>query len=154
QLDVFAGSVMMADVFVKVPHVRKVRKKMVPQRVRKTFSLALFATAFLWVSLTNAAELPQAEFPLWEKGAPGALGTESKDTPTLTPYYPSAGTATGAAVIICPGGGYGGLAKHEGADYAHWLNAHGIAAFVLKYRLGSGGYRHPVMLGDAARAVR
>jgi acetyl esterase/lipase len=46
------------------------------------------------------------------------------------------------------------LASHEGRDYALWLNQHGIAAFVLKYRLGSAGYRHPVMMGDVKRAVR
>ena len=62
--------------------------------------------------------------------------------------------ATGAALVICPGGGYGGLADHEGKGYALWLNTQGIAGFVLKYRLGSAGYRHPVMLNDAARAVR
>jgi acetyl esterase/lipase len=56
--------------------------------------------------------------------------------------------------VICPGGGYGGLAGHEGEDYALYLNRLGIAGFVLKYRLGSAGYRHPVMLGDAARAIR
>ena len=66
----------------------------------------------------------------------------------------SAGSATGAAFIICPGGGYGGLAEHEGKGYALWFNEHGIAGFVLKYRLGSKGYRHPAMLNDAARAVR
>jgi acetyl esterase/lipase len=86
---------------------------------------------------------------------PGALGTDHvKDIPTLTPYFPAADKATGAAIIVCPGGGYGGLAQHEGRDYALWLNAHGIAAFVLKYRLGSAGYRHPVMMGDVNRAVR
>jgi acetyl esterase/lipase len=57
-------------------------------------------------------------------------------------------------MVICPGGGYGGLANHEGADYARFLNESGIAGFVLKYRLGSSGYRHPAMLQDAARAVR
>ncbi len=57
-------------------------------------------------------------------------------------------------MVICPGGGYAGLARHEGHDYALWLNQHGVAAFVLKYRLGSRGYRHPAMLQDAARAVR
>jgi acetyl esterase/lipase len=57
-------------------------------------------------------------------------------------------------MVICPGGGYGGLAPHEGAQYARFLNEYGIAGFVLKYRLGSGGYRHPAMLQDAARAVR
>ena len=92
--------------------------------------------------------------PLWPAGAPGALGTEDKDRPTLTPYLPDAATATGAAIVICPGGGYGMLASHEGKDYALWLNEHGVAGFVLKYRLGSNGYRHPVMLQDAARAIR
>jgi acetyl esterase/lipase len=57
-------------------------------------------------------------------------------------------------MVICPGGGYGGLADHEGAGYARWLAAHGIAGVVLKYRLGSAGYRHPAMLNDAARALR
>lgn len=57
-------------------------------------------------------------------------------------------------MVICPGGGYGGLAEHEGRDYALWLCQNGVAAFVLKYRLGSHLYRHPSMLQDAARAVR
>ena len=93
-------------------------------------------------------------FRLWEKGAPGALGESEKDIPTLTVYRPDEGTGSGAAIVVCPGGGYGGLAGHEGKGYAEWLAKHGITAFVLKYRLGSAGYRHPVMLGDAARAVR
>ena len=91
---------------------------------------------------------------LWPGGAPGALGTADPDKPTLTPYLPEPERATGAAIVVCPGGGYGGLAAHEGHDYALWLNDHGVAAFVLKYRLGSHGYRHPIMLADAARAVR
>jgi len=93
-------------------------------------------------------------FPLWPEGAPGALGKEDKDIPTLTPFLPDSARASGAAVVVCPGGGYAGLAPHEGQGYALWLNEHGIAAFVLKYRLGSGGYHHPAMLQDAARAVR
>lgn len=97
---------------------------------------------------------PPVAFPLWPGGAPGALGAAEKDLPTLTPWLPDPANATGAAVVICPGGGYAGLANHEGADYARFLNEQGIAAFVLKYRLGSAGYRHPVMLNDAARAVR
>lgn len=92
--------------------------------------------------------------PLWPNGAPGALGTDEKDRPTLTPYLPEPDKATGAALVICPGGGYAGLAQHEGNDYALWFNQHGITAFVLKYRLGSNGYRHPAMLHDAARALR
>jgi acetyl esterase/lipase len=93
-------------------------------------------------------------FPLWPNGAPGALGQSSNDIPTLTLFVPAPGTATGAAMVICPGGGYGHLATHEGAGYGQWFAEHGITAFVLKYRLGSNGYRHPAMLQDAARAVR
>ena len=114
--------------------------------------------ATLLAACLAAATLVRAEIqpplPLWPDGAPGALGKQDKDIPTLTPYLPDPAVATGAAIVICPGGGYGGLAAHEGNDYALWLNQHGIAGFVLKYRLGSAGYRHPIMLGDAARAVR
>jgi acetyl esterase/lipase len=92
--------------------------------------------------------------PLWPNGAPGALGHDDKDIPTITPFLPDPDKASGAALLICPGGGYGGLAGHEGADYALWLNQQGIAGFVLKYRLGSNGYRHPRMLEDAARGLR
>jgi acetyl esterase/lipase len=109
-------------------------------------SLLLFAST-AHSQMTNA-------ILLWPSGAPGALGKTDKDIPTLTPYFPSAGKATGAAIVVCPGGGYGGLAEHEGKDYALWLSDQGITAFVLKYRLGSAGYRHPIELGDAARAVR
>ena len=91
---------------------------------------------------------------LWPDGAPGALGDNDADKPTITAFLPAADKATGAAIVICPGGGYGGLAPHEGAGYAEWLVEQGIAGIVLKYRLGSKGYRHPAMLNDAARAVR
>ncbi|HEY5792332.1 MAG TPA: alpha/beta hydrolase [Chthoniobacterales bacterium] len=95
-----------------------------------------------------------APLPLWPESAPGALGTDEKDIPTLAPYLPEPEIATGAAMVVFPGGGYGMLADHEGEGYAKWLARHGIAALVVKYRLGSHGYRHPVMLNDAARAVR
>ena len=104
-------------------------------------------------SLALAQGQPTNLFPLWPDGAPGALGKTDKDIPTLRAYLPESG-ATGAAIVICPGGGYAGLANHEGDHYARFLNQLGIAGFVLKYRLGSAGYRHPVMLQDAARAVR
>jgi acetyl esterase/lipase len=92
--------------------------------------------------------------PLWPQGAPASLGSTPFDIPTLTPYLPEPVKATGAAMIVCPGGCYGGLATHEGEGCAVWLAQHGVAAFVLDYRLGTHGYRHPVMLWDAARAVR
>ena len=96
----------------------------------------------------------QAEQRLWEGNAPGALGICLTDIPTLTPYLPDPAKATGAAMVICPGGGYGGLADHEGEGYAKWFAENGVTAFVLKYRLGSAGYRHPVMLQDVSRAIR
>jgi acetyl esterase/lipase len=104
--------------------------------------------------LVSVSATAQESFPLWKNGAPGALGTDAKDIPTLTPFLAEKEKATGAAIVILPGGGYGGLAPHEGKDYALWLNTLGVHGFVLKYRLGSAGYRHPRMLEDAARAVR
>jgi acetyl esterase/lipase len=92
---------------------------------------------------------------LWPGGAPGAKGNDpDRDVPTLTVWLAKPETATGAAVIICPGGGYGMLAlDHEGRQVAGWLNSLGVTAFVLKYRLGPT-YHHPAMLQDAARAIR
>lgn len=91
---------------------------------------------------------------LWEGDAPGALGNAEHDIPTVTwwPAKQSAGATS--ALVVCPGGGYGALADHEGTDFARWLNTQGISAFVLRYRLGSKGYRHPIMLGDVQRALR
>src|SRR5437763_16132261 len=91
--------------------------------------------------------------PLWPNGAPAALGMEPTDTPTITRFDPPAGKASGAAMVVCPGGGYGFLASHEGPTVAEWLNTLGVTAFVLKYRLGPK-YHHPVELGDAQRAIR
>jgi acetyl esterase/lipase len=100
-----------------------------------------------------AAE-PKIEL-LWPDGAPGAKGDSDNDKPTLSINLPAASTATGAGVIVCPGGGYGGLAMgHEGTEIADWLNQHGIAAFILKYRHRGTGYGHPAPLDDAQRAVR
>lgn len=117
-------------------------------------ALCLMALAISAVSVNAQQRLPREPFPLWPEGAPGALGKEDKDIPTLAPYFANPEKASGAVMVICPGGGYGGLAPHEGRDYAMWLNEQGVTAFVLKYRLGSGGYRHPVMLNDVSRAVR
>src|SRR5882757_1798849 len=113
-----------------------------------------FASVILLSSLILSRAEMQTAILLWPNGAPGALGDSTNDTPTLTPYLADTTNATGAAMVICPGGGYQYLAPHEGNDYALWLNQHGVSCFVLKYRLGSNGYRHPAMLNDAARAVR
>jgi acetyl esterase/lipase len=107
---------------------------------------------------TNQPPISQSNsnssFALWPEGAPGALGNAEKDIPTLTPFLPGSETATGAAMIICPGGGYVKLAPHEGHDYALWLSSNGVSCFVLKYRLGADGYRYPAPLQDIARAIR
>ena len=97
---------------------------------------------------------PALPVPLWPDAAPGALGRAPLDIPTLTTYTPAPGAANGASMLVLPGGGYSDHASHEGEDYAHWFAALGVTAHVLHYRLGSGGYRHPVMLQDAARALR
>lgn len=90
---------------------------------------------------------------LWPAEAPGALGNEPEDIPGLQIFLPDDGAATGAACIICPGGGYRRLADHEGIRVGKWLAAHGITAFVLRYRLGPR-YTHPTQLGDGLRAIR
>lgn len=92
---------------------------------------------------------------LWDGAAPGALGDADKDRPSLEVNLPEAAKAVGTAVIICPGGGYGGLAGgYEGHAVAEWFNARGVAAFVLKYRTRRDGYGHPAPLLDAQRALR
>ena len=104
----------------------------------------------LWGTLVQAA--PKVEL-LWPNGAPGALGSEESDRPSVTVYLPESNGAN-SGVVVCPGGGYGMLAlDHEGKQIAEWLNARGVAAFILRYRLGSR-YHHPIELGDAQRAIR
>ena len=115
---------------------------------------AFFTLAVLCASLALSRAEMQIAIPLWPDGAPGALGTSSNDIPTLTPYLADATNATGAAMVICPGGAYAGLAAHEGNDYALWLNQHGVTCFVLKYRLGSHGYHYPAEFQDGERAIR
>ncbi|MCX6956008.1 MAG: alpha/beta hydrolase [Verrucomicrobia bacterium] len=140
-------------------------------RLHRTLALAglaLAATLGLAAADTPAPAAPPATkapaavpYPLilgpirlWEGDAPGALGQRPQDIPTLTPFLADKANDTGATILVLPGGGYGNLAEHEGTGYAQFFAAHGISAYVLKYRLGSNGYRHPVMLNDAARALR
>lgn len=93
--------------------------------------------------------------PLWPGGAPLAHGSSPADRPTITVFLPATSHATGAAAVVFPGGGYEHLATgKEGNAVARWLNGLGVAAFVVRYRLGPAGYHYPVMLQDALRAVR
>lgn len=92
--------------------------------------------------------------PLWPDGAPGALGEAEHDRPTLAIHRPVGDKIQPGAVVVCPGGGYGGLAMdHEGKQVAAWLNGHSVTALVLRYR-HAPHYRHPTPLGDAQRAIR
>src|SRR5262249_58826387 len=80
---------------------------------------------------------------LWPDGAPGALGDDERDRPSLEIHLAPPEQATGAAVVICPGGGYNHLATiPEGRAPAEWLNGIGVHAFVLSYR-HAPGYHHP-----------
>jgi acetyl esterase/lipase len=91
---------------------------------------------------------------LWPDGAPGAVGTEDADRPSLTLYSLPVGSNPHSAVVVCPGGGYAALAMdHEGRQIAEWLNSQGMAAYILKYRLAPR-YHHPAMMLDVQRALR
>ena len=90
---------------------------------------------------------------LWEGDAPGAIGSGQGDIPTLTEVSEAKAGDSRPGFVVCPGGGYGGLADHEGKPVADWLESIGIKSFVLKYRLGPK-YHHPVELGDVNRAIR
>jgi acetyl esterase/lipase len=117
----------------------------------------MFCVAAAWLAAAGAAAQETVQYDaalLWPDGAPGALGGEPKDQPRVTIHLPDAAGATGTAIVVNPGGGYRGLAAdHEGLQVARVLNANGIAAFVLRYRLRPD-YEPSVALEDGKRAVR
>lgn len=106
----------------------------------------------------NAEEIPEARTPrvsLWPQGAPFAKGDANTDQPFADVYLPDKTLRNGAAVVVCPGGGYGGLAlDHEGHQIGQFYNSFGVTAFVLHYRLGSHDYHFPTQLADVQRALR
>ncbi len=113
----------------------------------------IIGLAAVWQPAVAGDPAPE-QIVLWPQGAPEAKGSSEKDIPVVFHYAPPKDHATGAAIVVCPGGGYGGLAMdHEGEQIGRWLNSEGIAAFVLRYR-HAPGYRHPVPLMDAQRALR
>ena len=115
---------------------------------------AFVLTAHLTAQSSSNALQDGQTIALWQGPAPGALGTADSDVPALTVYLPRSMSANTPAMIVCPGGGYANLAaNHEGRQVANYLNSLGIAAFVLRYRLGPR-YHHPIELGDAQRAIR
>jgi acetyl esterase/lipase len=123
--------------------------------------LTVFAST--WFLLEGQGSIqpnpPQDSETLWPAGAPDAKGKEPADIPKVTVHRPTeaqakANKGAGAAIVICPGGGYGFLAKtYEGHDVARWLNSLGVTGIVLEYRLGPK-YHYPVQLHDAQRSLR
>jgi len=120
--------------------------------MRISLSAAVLIT--LLTSMPAAGQLPATgtDVRLWSGPVPLATGTGPEDTPALTVYQPAPGTATGAAMVVLPGGGYRGRAAHEGEPVARWLASVGVTAFVARYRVSP--YRHPAPLADALRAIR
>lgn len=132
----------------------------------------LIALAFTGMYYTSSS---QQVMPLYTGTVPGSIPNHMQETdetdpgnhirfvrkvtqPTLTAFLPAAANNTGAAVVICPGGGYSGLAiGHEGFDVAELLSSWGISAFVLKYRLPSDSIMKDKTTGplqDAQRALQ
>lgn len=117
-------------------------------------STAAIAILFFGTSGKTLAAEPKSEL-LWPAGAPGATGDAPADKPQLIAYLPDKELATGAAIMICPGGGYGHLAMdHEGDQIGQWLNSIGVAGFICDYRHRGKGYGYPAPLDDAQRAIR
>jgi acetyl esterase/lipase len=116
-------------------------------------------SVYLWPVGQEPFDRP-GEPPETVTAAPGRLLVRNVSRPQLKVFLPTKGQATGRAVIICPGGGYYLLASlHEGDDFARWLAAQGIAAFVLKYRLPNpelveAAHKPWVPLADAQQALR
>lgn len=152
----------------------KPAKQSTDDATASTLSAALLASDLAAVSVADQPESPPV-VRLWPGKAPGEKGdigpekiAPPKDEPkpitritnvtepTITVFKPSAEKDTGAAVLICPGGGYNILAfNHEGEDVARWLNAHGVTGVLLKYRVPrrAGLPKHLAPLQDAQRAM-
>jgi acetyl esterase/lipase len=120
------------------------------------------ACTFLTVCMIDAQKVVK----LWEGAPPtnneitgaevvreGKTSISNVSVPELEIYLPEKAKATDMAVVVCPGGGYSGLAyNHEGLMVARWLNKEGIAAFILKYRMPNKHKEVP--LDDAWQAIR
>jgi endo-1,4-beta-xylanase len=144
--------------------------------MRKTLVGSALVGAVVFIASSVFADDQAAEIPLWPNGAPGFESRKDEHgvrkqensvdytihnvhSPTVTPFLPSKENATGAAVVIVPGGGHSSIwILHEGINEAKWLADHGVAAFVLKYRLArepNSPYKLPdTPTQDGQRAIR
>jgi acetyl esterase/lipase len=138
--------------------------------------MQIYCAVVLFVLAGGAgASAQHSEVKLWPGRAPGSYDPVGTDAirvtaegehvvtyvgePSITPYLPAPGTASGAAVIVAPGGGHSEIwIDHEGYNVADWLSAHGVAAFVLKYRLARAKDSKYTVdgteLADMQRAIR
>ena len=114
------------------------------------------AGSLFLISIFSAHAQKPVKEPLWPDGPPMSKGSDpKKDLPSLLTYLPAKGNETDTAVVVCPGGGYHGLANgHEGHEIGEWFSSLGVTAIILDYRRANGGYKHPVPLMDAQRAIR
>lgn len=110
--------------------------------------LWILALVCVGAELTN-----EATFNLWDGPAPLAEGSDKADTPLIQVFVPKRGTATGAAMVIFPGGGYVHLAASEGPPVGRWFADRGVTGFVVRYRIAPK-YHHPAMMMDGQRAVQ
>ena len=151
-------------------------------RTGESSMLAALLLATVWAVQADGP-LWAAEIPLWPDGSaplpplpqgvsaptePEVVTAEGRPAegaanrwvsgttrPSLTPHCARSARRSGAAVIVCPGGGYSGMAwDKEGEHISEWLAQRGITAFTLKYRHGGGAHQHPVPFTDVQRAVR
>lgn len=137
---------------------------------RIAFRFALPLLSLLGPVAASAADAPLPPMPvathavdqvalrsafLWDGDAPDAKGKGPEDRPHLDIFLAPKERATGTAMIVCPGGGFRERAMDwEGVQVAQWLNAQGIHAFVLSYRIRPAGYERTAAWADGARAVR
>jgi predicted esterase len=124
-----------------------------------SFSKTILAVALLTAALPGGrAADPLASLPapvlLWPEGAPKAVDTQDEDKPAVMAFLPDPDKATGAAILVCPGGGFmTRCVDWEGVQVAQWLKARGIAGFVLRYRIRPM-YTTAESLMDAQRAMQ
>jgi len=121
--------------------------------MKTLFCLALVLFTPLLATAQIAKPTPTERIALWPDGAPNGDGTFEASNKELEVFLPLADKNNGAAIVLCPGGGYiRHVTEREGYPIAQWLNEHGIACVILEYRLPK--LRHAVPLLDGQRAIR